>query len=130
MNTPIRLFLILMFVLAARASALEWTSKSAALSAGSETKEVRTTYTFKNTTKGTVHIVDLTTSCGCTVATTESPEIAAGATGTIKVVFTIGQRSGLQEKRIFVQTDESPDPVTLDLKVQLPDAASATVKSD
>lgn len=105
--------------------ALEWEQRQLTLVPEAGAKEVRGKFDFKNPAGGTVHIVDLTTSCGCTVARTASPDIAAGASGSITFVFTIGQRTGLQEKRIFVQTDESPDPVVLELRVRLPEAAAA-----
>lgn len=108
--------------LASPVSALEWREHQVSLSAEPGVTEVRGKFNFKNPGGATVHIVDLTTSCGCTVARTASPDIAAGAQGTIDFVFTIGKRTGLQEKKIFVQTDESPDPVVLELRVRLPEA--------
>jgi hypothetical protein len=105
--------------------ALEWAERQLTFEPEAGAKEVRGKFAFKNPAGATVHIVDLTTSCGCTVAKTASPDIAAGAAGTINFVFTIGARTGLQEKRIFVQTDESPDPVVLELRVRLPDPAAA-----
>lgn len=130
MNITIHLLIIFTLALASKALALEWSSQLVNLTPEAGAKEVRTKYAFRNDTKGTVHIVDLTTSCGCTVATTRSPDIPAGASGTIDVVFTIGQRTGQQEKKIFVQTDESPDPVVLELKVKLPDPAAGHTKAD
>jgi hypothetical protein len=38
----------------------------------------------------------------------------------VYVLFTIGQRTGLQEKEIVLLTDESNVPTRLVLKVQLP----------
>jgi hypothetical protein len=109
---------------AGSAFALEWNERQLSLKPEPGATEVRGKFDFKNSTGAVVHIVDLTTSCGCTVARTASPDIAAGASGTINFVFTVGKRSGLQEKKIFVQTDESPDPVVLELKIQLPEGAA------
>lgn len=108
--------------LLASASALEWNVRELSLTAPAGATEVRGTFEFTNPGKSAVRIVDLTTSCGCTVATTASFDIPAGSRGTIHFVFTIGKRTGLQEKQIFIQTDESPDPVALELRVQLPEA--------
>lgn len=112
--------------IACSAFALDWNERQLSLTAEPGATEVRGKFDFKNPGGAVVHIVDLTTSCGCTVAKTASPDIAAGASGAINFVFTIGKRTGLQEKKIFVQTDESPDPVVLELKVQLPEAATAS----
>jgi hypothetical protein len=108
--------------LAVAASALEWNVRQQSLTAAAGVTEVRGKFEFNNPGKSAVHIVDLTTSCGCTVATASSWDIPAGSRGIINFVFTIGKRTGLQEKKIFVQTDESPDPVALELRVQLPEA--------
>src|SRR6478735_8410052 len=89
--------------LAGRGSALEWNQRQLSLVPEPGATEVRGKFEFKNPGRATVHIVDLTTSCGCTVARTASPDVAAGASGTIDFVFTVGQRTGLQEKKIFVQ---------------------------
>jgi hypothetical protein len=105
--------------------ALEWNERQLDLSPPVGSTEVRGKFDFKNPGRAVVHIVDLTTSCGCTVARTASPDIAAGGGGSIDFVFTVGKRTGLQEKRIFVQTDESPDPVVLELKIRLPGATAS-----
>lgn len=108
--------------LAGTAGALEWNARQLSLTAPAGATEVRGKFEFNNPGRSVVHIVDLATSCDCTVATTASPDIPAGGRGTISFVFTIGKRTGLQEKKIFVQTDESPDPVSLEVRVQLPAA--------
>lgn len=107
--------------LAGTAGALEWNVRQLSLTPASGATEMRGRFEFSNPSRAAVHIVDLTTSCGCTVATTASSDIPAGSRGTINFVFTVGKRSGLQEKKIFVQTDESPDPVVLELRIRLPD---------
>jgi hypothetical protein len=122
------LLVLLSSLLAGRGLALEWGQRQLRLTPEAGATEVRGKFYFKNPTGATVHIVDLTTSCGCTVARTASPDIAAGASGTINFVFTVGKRTGLQEKKIFVQTDESPEPVALELKIQLPDAARTSTR--
>src|SRR3954470_19749483 len=111
---------LLSSMLAGPGVALEWSQRQLNLTPEPGAAEVRGKFGFKNPGGATVHIVDLTTSCGCTVARTASPDIGAGASGSVNFVFTVGKRTGLQEKKIFVQTDESPDPVVLALKIQLP----------
>src|SRR4051812_12781765 len=92
---------LLSILLAGRVVALEWGQRQLSITPEPDATEVRGKFEFKNPSGATVHIVDLTTSCGCTVARTASPDIAAGASGTINFVFTVGKRTGLQEKRIF-----------------------------
>jgi hypothetical protein len=126
MKTKMFVVLVLwLSLVAGRAFALEWPQRQLSVTPDAGATEVRGKFDFKNTSGAVVHIVDLTTSCGCTVARTASPDIAAGASGTINFVFTVGKRTGLQEKKIFVQTDESPEPVVLELKIQLPERAAA-----
>lgn len=118
-------FLLLLSGLASAASALEWNVRKVSLTAAAGVTAVRGKFEFTNPTRSAVQIVDLTTSCGCTVATTPTFDIPAGGRGVVDFVFTIGKRTGLQEKKIYVQTNESPDPVALDVRVQLPEAAGA-----
>lgn len=127
-NTSLVSLVALLSALSMPGLALEWNARQMTLAAEPGAKEVKGRFEFHNPGKAAVRIVDLATSCDCTVARTASPDIAAGARGSIDFVFTIGKRTGLQEKRIFVQTDESPDPVVLELKVQLPAAAAPAAR--
>ena len=103
------------------AFALDWSTKLINVTPEPGATEVRAKFEFKNVGRAPVQIMGITTSCGCTEASPSATAIAAGGTGEIFVLFTVGARSGLQEKKIFVQTDESPDPVTLEFKIKLPD---------
>ena len=114
---------LLLLGLVSQASALEWTRKLITMTPERGAGEVRVKYEFKNTGHAAVHILGVTTSCGCTVADADLSVIPAGGTGSIGAIFTVGQRRGLQEKKIFVETDESAGPVTLELKIQLPEGS-------
>lgn len=105
------------------AFALDWSTKLISVIPEVGATEVRGKFEFRNAGRAPVQIMGITTSCGCTEATPSATTIAAGGTGEILVLFTVGSRSGLQEKKIFVQTDESPDAVTLEFKIRLPDNA-------
>ena len=105
------------------AFALDWSTKLISVTPEVGAPEVWAKFEFKNAGRAPVQIMGITTSCGCTEATPSATTIAAGGTGAIYVLFTVGSRSGLQEKKISVQTDESPDPVTLEFKIKLPDGA-------
>ena len=123
MNKPRHyLALLLCFTALGSARALEWDRKLVAATPAPGDEVVRVRYAFKNPAKKTVHILGVTTSCGCTEATPSASQIAPGESGAVDVVFTIGQRTGLQKKEITIRTDESETPVTLELNVTLPPA--------
>ena len=109
--------------------ALEWDKTQIAAAPARGDEVVRAKYEFKNLTNKTVHILEVTTSCGCTEATPTSSKIAPGESGAVDVLFTIGKRAGLQEKEITVRTDDSDLPTKLTLKITIPtEAAAAPVK--
>ena len=53
------------------------------------------------------------TSCGCTVAALQKNDVAPGEKGEITATFSIGDRTGVQEKTITVETDDAQKPVTV-----------------
>ena len=106
--------------------ALEWEKSIIAVEAKPGADTVLVAYLFKNTGTSPVQILEITTSCSCTDATPSSSEIAAGCSGSVDVVFTIGRRTGAQEKEIFVRTNDAREPVKLVLKVQIPPPHSPT----
>jgi len=115
--------------LAASAHALEWKKTELFLVAEPGAEFVRTKFEFTNPAKKSVHLLGVTTSCGCTEAWPSASDIRAGESGALHVLFTVGQRSGLQEKEIVVTTDESKEPTRLVLKIKLPDAPAAVAGS-
>jgi len=85
--------------------------------------EQETVAKFKYQNKGQtpVRIVNVRSSCGCTVAAWEKDPIAPGAKGDITATFTIGNRTGAQQKGIRVETDHAAEPITnLLLKANIP----------
>lgn len=103
------------------ARALEWEKTAVAITAERGAEVVRTRFEFKNPAKKTVHILEVRTFCGCTDASISSSDIAAGESGFVHVLFTIGPRTGVQEKELMVLTDDSPTPMKLKLTVTIPD---------
>ena len=78
---------------------------------------------FKYQNKGDkpVAIKNVSTSCGCTVASTNKNGVAPGEKGEITATFQIGNRVGVQEKMIAVTTDDPAHPsAMLKLKVTIP----------
>lgn len=70
--------------------------------------------TFKYENKGDkpVKITSVKSSCGCTVPALKKDEVAPGEKGELTATFTIGNRTGAQQKSVTVQTDDPLQPVT------------------
>jgi len=103
--------------------ALEWAATQVSAQPERGADVVRTKFEFKNTSKESVQILGVTTSCGCTEATPTTSELKPGERGSLDILFTIGSRTGLQEKEITVLTSDSRVPIRLRLKIALPEAA-------
>ncbi|HEY0946172.1 MAG TPA: DUF1573 domain-containing protein [Opitutaceae bacterium] len=100
------------------ASPLQWTTRVAELTAKPGAASAEAVFPFKNTGQRPVKIVQVTATCGCTSATSTKEVVAPGETAEIRAVFTIGDRSGPQEKQISVLTD-APDAEREELVLRL-----------
>ncbi len=80
-------------------------------------------YPFTNTSKETVTVVKMESSCGCTVPELEKKVYAPGESGVVVARFSVGDRQGEQRKTITVQTNENNYPLTL--LVTLPERMQA-----
>jgi hypothetical protein len=71
--------------------------------------------TFKYENKGTkvVNIKAVRTSCGCTTTALKKNDVAPGEKGEIAATFKIGDRTGLQQKTVTVDTDDPEHPQTI-----------------
>jgi len=67
--------------------------------------KVVATYPFRNDTAATIEVLELHSSCGCTVPELEKRKYAPGESGVLTATFSIESREGLQQKQIIVQTD-------------------------
>lgn len=77
-------------------------------------------FKFKNTGKSPVRILSLKSSCSCTVANLEKDIYQPGDFGEIKGIFNIGNRQGLQEQEIAIQTDNiSQSQIKLGVKIKI-----------
>jgi hypothetical protein len=90
----------------AKAAGLTWDNDTLTVDADADQKEVRAEFPFHNEGDRPITIESVTTSCGCTTAALDKKNYAVGESGKIQVVFTIGERTGKQEKLITVQTDD------------------------
>jgi hypothetical protein len=70
---------------------------------------------FKYENKGDkpVHFNAVRPQCGCTTAALAKNDVAPGEKGEITATFTIGERTGLQQKTITVETDDPKAPTTV-----------------
>lgn len=77
-------------------------------------------FKFQNIGKSTIKITKVDTSCSCTIPKLEKISYAPNETGEINGVFNIRDRQGLQEKEIFVYTDDISQPqIKLTLKIKI-----------
>lgn len=77
-------------------------------------------FKFKNEGDSHVKITGIRTDCGCTVAKNDKNSYAPEESGEIKGVFSIGDRTGIQEKTIYIQTDDiGQSTLNLRLKVHI-----------
>ena len=77
-------------------------------------------FKYKNKGDKPIAIKSVTSTCGCTAATAKN-SAAPGEEGEVKATFTIGNRTGVQQKMINVATDDPAKPTTaLTLKVVIP----------
>jgi hypothetical protein len=79
-------------------------------------------YTFTNVGKGTLKIIDIVKTCGCTPFELAKREYAPGESGTIKVEYQATKAGGAVLKHLFVMSDDPDNPrqeITLKANVVL-----------
>lgn len=74
---------------------------------------VEHTFEFFNAGGDTLKILDISTSCGCSVGKLSKREFAAGEKGTIDVRFDTRGKSGNQVQRIYIRTNEPDNPTKI-----------------
>ena len=84
-------------------------------------KEVKGEFTFTNDGNQPVIIDSVDTGCGCTSATLARTTYQPGETGTIDVIFHLGERTGFQDKPIRVNIHGAKDPVILTMATYIPE---------
>lgn len=110
----------LLLVSAAQAE-LQFKTTAHELKATAQDRELRAVYPFTNTGTTPVWLLNLTTSCGCTAATSDKSEYQPGETGQISVIYTIGLSEGSHTHTITFQTNETGTPTyTLKITADIP----------
>src|SRR5690348_1690942 len=90
---------------AAASGGVSWAKTLASLNEPAGAKTAVAHFQFENTNPDPIEIVDLRTSCDCTVATSTKSVVQSGETGEIVAMMTIGDRTGRQNRTITVTTD-------------------------
>lgn len=81
---------------------------------------VEHTFEFFNAGGDTLKILDISTSCGCSVGKLSKREFAAGEKGTIDVRFDTRGKLGNQVQRIYIRTNEPDNPTkVITIKAQV-----------
>ena len=101
---------------------LNWDNKVIEVRPKELVEKIVATFNFTNIGKVPITISNVQSSCGCTVAELKKHRYEPGEKGEIGVVFTVGTRTGFQQKQILLSTDSTNQSLTqLSLKVYLPD---------
>jgi hypothetical protein len=90
----------------AHAGALVWDQQKVGLVIQPEQGQAVAEFGFRNGGSLPVTIVSAEPSCGCITPSLSKAVYAPGESGKLKVLFKVGNRTGLQEKTIDVTTDE------------------------
>jgi hypothetical protein len=81
-------------------------------------------FKFKNIGQVAARITSVTSSCSCTTVDFPKKSVVPNESGEITATFTIGARTGNQEKTIMVESNDRKRPVTvLLMKVAIPEIA-------
>jgi len=114
------LFVVLLFsqIIFVQAE-LVWEKTFITLKAKPNDTVLRAVYKFKNNSAQPVSIEKVKSSCSCTTASTNKKVYAAGESGKVTAVFTIGDRVGSQRKTITVQTDDKATSILI-LQANIP----------
>ena len=121
---PAAFRLLALTALARPASALDWKTTELTATATPFQITVDVVFPFANSSRTTVNIRNLETSCNCVSAAADKLSYRAGEAGEVRASFAVGDHPGLFERVITVTTDEPGDPVHLILRVDVPAAAT------
>jgi hypothetical protein len=107
-------------------AALQWDKLSYTVKATAADTKAEAVYSFKNTGKNTVTIDEIKSSCGCTTAEMKKREYTPGESGSVKAVFTFGERVGKQHKTIAITMTDGGETTQamLELFVDIPEGVT------
>jgi hypothetical protein len=110
-------------------AALEWKTQTLDFTTAPFQLTQEATFAFTNTGTKPVKILEVESNCDCLDAAADRQVYPPGASGVIKTNFHVGDRLGLYERRIKVVTDESPEPVRLLVRIEVPELVRLTPRS-
>ncbi len=77
-------------------------------------------FKFTNTGDGLLKIERIKSTCGCTVPKLTKKEYAPGESGTVKVTYKVGKRSGPTAKHLYIHSNDKERPkVGLTIKARI-----------
>jgi uncharacterized cupredoxin-like copper-binding protein len=98
-------------VAASAQAQLTWDKTEAKLAPKPGDKEAVATFRYENKGTTPVRITNVKSTCGCTVPELKKKDVAPGESGELTATFTIGGRTGMQQKVVSVQTDHPEQPM-------------------
>jgi hypothetical protein len=122
-------FLCLAGAAALRCAALEWKEQTLTFTTVPFQLTQAAAFKFTNTSSKPVKILEVESNCDCLEAAADRQVYAPGASGVITTDFHVGDRLGLYERRIKVVTDESPEPVRLLVRIEVPEVVQLNPRS-
>jgi Protein of unknown function (DUF1573) len=106
---------------AARAQ-LKWQTRKLDFNLGPSDTRVVAVFPFTNTGKKPIKFKEIKPSCGCTSATQDKDVYAPGESGKITAIFEIDGRTGIQQKEIYVASNDPKEPeLLLSFKAVIPE---------
>ena len=104
------------------ASDLVWEKTQIELTTNVGQESVEASFRFKNKGVNSVTILETRSSCGCTVASLTKKTFLSEDEGELKVVFVVGEYTGIKVQDITVVSSDDPaHPAILTLKVDIPE---------
>lgn len=111
------------------AGALEWATEVFTGATAPLQPTLTVTFAFRNTGPEPVTIRAVQSNCDCLSAGTDRTVYAAGASGVVTAVFTVGDRYGRYERTLTVVTDEGGPPQRLHVRIDVPEPAEPSPRT-
>jgi hypothetical protein len=121
-----RLSFLLFAAAVSRGTALEWKTREVSVTTAPFQVVQEVSFPFRNPGPRPVKLLSLRTDCDCLEAAADRSSYPPGREGMVVARFTVGDRFGLYERTVTVVTDESPVPVRLTARIEVPAPAVFT----
>ncbi len=106
------------------AQRLQWNAEEQKFTPPPSDTAVVAHFKFKNVGDAEANITAVNSSCSCTKITLDKRKYAPGESGDLTATFTIGVRTGVQDKIILVESNDVAKPrAVLRMKVTIPEMA-------